>query len=321
MKHLPALRHPAVRDLAWAIFSPALVTRFSFHPSGSGIENFQPILSGQRSSWLTALDRNPDPLLQSLSDLKSTRLGIYFEALWRYFIATDPQLELLAANVPVSESGKTLGEFDLIIFDRTRGEHLHIELATKYYLRVEGYSGNAAEALSDWLGPNSRDRLNLKVDRLLTHQVTLSGRPQARKLLRDLNVHKLTRAVALKGCLFYPQVNAGALSIPPDELNPHHPRGHWLRHNDLHTIIDSADYWHVLERPRWLSPALLADENLTGLLDRPALEKFILDYFSQPHARPQMLCAMQKCREGMVECARYMVTQTAWPELPGPDNR
>lgn len=278
--------------------------------------SFQPTLTASRGRQLSALDRDPAPLLQSLSGLKSTRLGIYFEALWRFFIETDPQLELKAANVPIAAAGKTLGEFDLIIFDRDRGNHLHIELASKYYLKANTPFQMTGGPLSGWLGPNTRDRLDLKVDRLLRHQVRLSERPEAAGILRELEIRKLEKAVVLKGCLFYPQAEASEVFTPAAELNPEHPHGRWLHHTDIHAVIDCDDYWHLLERPRWLSPALFSTKNHPALLDRTALRSHLQHYFSQPAARPQMLCAMTELNNYWVERARYMITPDTWPDQP-----
>ena len=81
MHLIPTLKNQTVRDLAWSCFGPNLVDDFA-PLGGTGQESCQLELTAERQQWLLALDKNPAELLQQLSVLKSTRVGIYFEALW-----------------------------------------------------------------------------------------------------------------------------------------------------------------------------------------------------------------------------------------------
>ena len=57
---------------------------------------------------------------------------MYYERLWQYALCQAPDLQLIAANLPIRQNGSTLGELDLLFCD-DQGVH-HLELAIKLYL-------------------------------------------------------------------------------------------------------------------------------------------------------------------------------------------
>ena len=113
-------RTPAVRDLAWACFSPPLLHNDQLLADPGGLTNCYLELTPQRRDWLAALDRDPSALLEHLAVNAPRRLGLYFERLWHFFLQADPAVELLAHNLPVRDGGVTLGEFDCLYYCRRR---------------------------------------------------------------------------------------------------------------------------------------------------------------------------------------------------------
>lgn len=318
MKHLQSLTDPTVRDLAWAVFAPSLISDFSFHPQGAGVEDFAAELSAARWRWLQSLDRDPTPLAAYLQTLRSTRLGVYFEALWRFFVHHDPQFELVAANLPVADHGKTVGEFDILLFDHERGQHTHLELATKYYLNTQAQDafGNDAafSRLDSWLGPNCRDRLDLKLSHLLSHQIRLSEHPLARRALDELAIGKPVKRIALRGCLFYPaQIPARIDRCQP--LSPQHQRATWHPVSRLDSLTQDSDHWLILERQRWLSPARcdLQKPAQQILLTATSLKQALAEHFSGERGLPLMVCSMREIAGILLEDKRYMITAANWP--------
>ena len=116
MQKIPYLKNKVVRDLAWSCFGPNLIDTFlptqrqKSLPSG-GIESLELDLTNGRIQWLLELDQNPESIFIHLSHLKSSRLGLYFEVLWHFFLRHDSQLELMAHNIPIRSDKRTLGEF------------------------------------------------------------------------------------------------------------------------------------------------------------------------------------------------------------------
>ena len=130
-----------VRDLAWACFSPPLLLSPGLAQPEEAVSNCGLGLTDARRSWLERLDRDARPLLEHLARRRGSRLGIYFEQLWHFFLTEDPAVDLVAHNLPVRADGRTIGEFDCLYYCRERRRHVHLELAVKYYL---GYQCAAA---------------------------------------------------------------------------------------------------------------------------------------------------------------------------------
>src|SRR5690606_32898773 len=132
--------------------------------------------------WLADLDRDPRPLLEALADRHSSRLGLYFESLWKFYIEQHPDWELLGHNLQIGSAGRTRGAFDFLC--RYRDEYWHLELAMKLYLGLKDSLDPGA--WHQWWGPNCNDRLDIKLNHLTQRQLTLSTDPQGREALDTL---------------------------------------------------------------------------------------------------------------------------------------
>ena len=170
---LDELKHPQVRDLAWAIGSPHLVDQADQvlrhqAPSLTSLgEDDSPLRSTSSVEWtslhitptltpqaelvrctpaLLALDHDPGHLLDSLAAQRANyprvRLGVYFEHLITYWLSAlvgaDPLYRELQIYEPQARGVKTLGALDLVgKFDQDQATWTHIEVATKFYLERE----------------------------------------------------------------------------------------------------------------------------------------------------------------------------------------
>lgn len=297
-----------MRDLAWACFSPVLLNTGPLAQDKHSVVDCAPALTPARRQWLDALDRRPEALLEHLSHGKSRRLGIYFEQLWHFFLDQDSAFELLAHNLAVRDQGRTIGEFDLIYWCHERRRHFHLELAVKFFLswRRQTTDGRASH-WDEWLGPNSRDRLDLKLGQLLERQARLGEHPAARAVVAGLGIADLAREVAIKGYLFQ------ALEDPlpaPVGFAPGNPLQQWLRLRSL------ADYLEALEATRftlvpkalWLTPVVPGEQ--TETFNRSTLrEKLQSLHLANPRAR--LVAAVG---DGGDEIRRFFVTPDDWPD-------
>jgi len=261
-------------------------------------------LTPARQSWLERLDRDASPLLAHLAANPARRLGLYFESLWHFFLRENPETELIASNLPVHDAGRTLGEFDVIYFCHRRGAHFHLELAVKYYLGVrEPLPGMTAAPA--WVGPDARDRLDIKLPHMLERQSALARHPAARTVLKELGIAQPASEVVLRGYLFQP---AGQALPLPHGHNPHSTSGHWtaLSGLDRCTAGDGVRYL-PLQRLRWLAPALLTAADRP--LEAAALTRHLAERFAAG-ARPVLVAALNEAGE---ETSRFFVVPDAWP--------
>lgn len=257
LAHLPCqLRHASVRDLAWTLLSPALMQ------PPPGAQRHPLAASGwadhphQLEHWLRRLDDAPQALDHWLAQRGSRRLGLYYERLWQFALAQAPGIELLASNLPIRQGGRTLGELDVVLRDRT-GVH-HLELAIKLYL---GPEQGAGEDVGQWLGPGCHDRLGAKLAHLVGHQLPMAVQPQSQAALAALGIGAVRSHLWLGGYLFHPWPAGCAW---PDGAAADHLRGQWLRRQDWARFAASrpAGHWQPLARERWLAPARVGEQAL-----------------------------------------------------------
>lgn len=265
-------------------------------------------LTSERRQWLDSLDLDPATLLAYLSMRPTHRLGVYFEQLWHFFLQHDPDIELLAHNLPVHAEGRTLGEFDCIYYSKQRDCHVHLELAVKYFLGLPRSSGSITSAnAQEWLGPDQRDRLATKLDQLLHRQILLGDAPAAKEILQNLGVDALTREIALKGYLFQPQCDAPP---PPPGFNRACNLSYWITYDEVaaHNATLTAAAFAILPKMRWLSPAHCKQSGES--LSQAELLLRITQLLENDHY-PLLIAALDSNGE---ESSRFFVTPGHWPD-------
>lgn len=302
-------RHQAVRDLAWSCFSTPLMRALP----QTQASQLRPELDDASLIWLRALDRDPESLHKALAKRHSTRLGLYFEALWQFYLDQHPDWELLCHNLQVSAEGQTLGAFDFLC--RYRDQYWHLEAAVKLYLGVADTQGRCSN-WNQWWGPKCNDRLDIKLERLAQHQLQLGDLPEGRARLNQLADPGIVwhKGLILRGYFFYPADSLPGIDDPTD-CQPEHLRGQWWPLDEfLKRNLDAQ--WRILPRGEWLSgavveqsEALLSDENLREQLRRQVgLEN-----------RPQLLAKMAPKGAIWTEQERLFVVPNDWPDCYSPN--
>jgi hypothetical protein len=175
------------------------------------------------------------------------RVGYYFESLVGYWLQQITGWQLIASDHPVRQEKRTLGAYDFIVRnDQDRVEHW--EVAVKFYLR----RGEHAE-WSHWVGPNQRDRLDKKVNRMRDHQLVLARRDVGQAALEELGVSKVHQQVALlKGAFFteWGSSPAGPAGSRSDA------EGRWADASRLSELAHAfpESHWVRRDKPFWLAP-------------------------------------------------------------------
>ena len=302
---LEPLRDSAVRDLTWLLLSADLLRPHP--PTGALAEPFDTPQELQATlAWLRALDAAPQPLHEDLAVTRITRLGRYAERLLGFFLQHGPATQLIAAGVPLRHAGRTLGECDFLV--RTRqGARLHWELAVKCYLHAGDAHGGDTPRLADYVGPNLKDRFDLKLAHLLDHQLPLSAREE---FASTGYAGAWTPQMFVKGWLFY---RHGEAPVDPAELDPAHGRGWWVTRRDWPAFAAAhAHRWRALPRLEWLAPRY---QTQGGAHDACYLDANALAAQTSLQLGPTMVAAFIDDNAGhLLERSRGFIVPDDWPE-------
>ena len=225
-----------LRHLQWLCQAPPLINS----ELTLDVPNYVP---ADLNSTLERLTLAPAQVM-SYVDPVTRRLGHYFEHLYHLLLEQVLGWQVLARNLPIRmATGQTLGELDFIVRNPHSGQVEHHEIAVKFYLGLPapGYPLR-------WYGPDTRDRLDRKVNRLLRHQATLCQRQETLASLAAMAIPApACRRVFMPGYLFYPQ---GQFLLSPEGINPTHERGDWQR-LDSDTPLPGS-HWVMLSKTDWL---------------------------------------------------------------------
>lgn len=277
-----------------------------------GIDNCALDLTDARRDWLYQLDQQPAPLKTWLERSPTRRLGLYFEALWQFFLETDPLVDLVAHNLPVRANGRTLGEFDCLYYCHERQRHVHLELAVKYFLGIDDETTTGPSQWQQWWGPNSVDRLDRKISHLMNKQIQLGQRPEATAILAELGIIDPALEVEIRGYLFRKK---GSTLPSPIGYNLQQPLAQWLFHSEVaeHLATSHSARFAALPRLLWLSAARARDNRCLNNGDMLTA----LDAHFSANARPQLLAAFD---DSGLESERFFVVPDDWPSLGSADS-
>ncbi|MFT4068278.1 DUF1853 family protein [Paraburkholderia sp.] len=302
------LRDPAVRDLAWLLLSPDLLRPQL--PMGALANPFDtPQELPATIDWLYALDAVPEPLHRDLAATRITRLGRYAERLLGWFLQHGPAARLIAAGVPLRHAGVTLGECDFLVQSR-QGARLHWELAVKCYLHAGNAGDSATGRLADYVGPNLKDRFDLKLAHLLNHQLPLSARDE---FASTGYAGTWTPQMFVKGWLFY---RHGDTPQDPVELDPAHGRGWWATRGDWPAFaLAHANRWRALPRLEWLAPrSTTVQREQPEAADASYVDALMLAAQISDQHGPVMVAAFAEDDAGhLIERSRGFIVPDEWP--------
>ena len=296
------VQHPQLRGLIWAVTSPSLIK-----PLPAWTKAYDYVPTHETLQRLEHTD--PQLLEQHLASRETRFLGSYFEALWEFFFVHHPRFTVVAKNLQVRDAHHTFGEFDFIVFDTEANKHLHLELAIKFYL---GFTKTNTHPYTDgehlWIGPQARDRLDIKIARVLEHQLTLHQQPLAQQQLRALGVEAVEPQMLIKGYLFQPQFQS-ALPLP-DYVVETAEHAQWISLDQLATVLDDQNPWHLLHKRHWPAPPYA--ENLDNPLSAGELGKQLSCIINQEN-RPYLIVQSDSGSLSRRVLKRYFVTPLGWP--------
>ena len=229
-------RHPFVRDLAFVLSCPDVLTRWldasphqnthHVHVHDADFWRTQYRVYQSRLEEMDTTSAYQDLTRYLMSRPSPSRLGFHFEGLLSFWLSDGYRLglhsyEMLASNVQLYRGKQTIGELDIILRNHATDEVEHWELAIKFFM------GSTPFTPDNWVGINSRDNLERKMTHMQTKQfnsVWIDTKDHGR-----LRIDK--RFAIIKGRFFLPY--ACTDFVRPDWMTADFPLHRWYeRDND-----------------------------------------------------------------------------------------
>ncbi|MEF1256152.1 MULTISPECIES: DUF1853 family protein [unclassified Vibrio] len=187
------------------------------------------------------------PPLEASEYRGNPRLGFLYQYLCTELLKHSGHYQLEAEEIQVNQpSGQTLGAIDLILSNTIEQRLEHWEVAIKFYLLHQG----------TWYGPNAHDQLDIKLNRMLSHQLKMSARPEF--LTQYPQYEDLSEHLLLQGRLY---INP----FSPEEV-PQQCLGYRLNHSQISGYWCYQSQWeqigeplYPLEKPQWATGTDLFD--------------------------------------------------------------
>lgn len=130
-------------------------------------------------------------------------LGKRVESFFELVLKHTGNYEILAQNIQIQKEKITLGEIDFLLKDLILDRFYHIEKIYKFYV----YDPSFENEMQRWIGPNRKDSLLQKIEKLKKRQLPLLFNPETASLLSqfDLQPKNLEQQVCFKANLFIPK--------------------------------------------------------------------------------------------------------------------
>lgn len=180
----------------------------------------------------------------------NTRLGFVYQELCKRLFTQHPDYEILAEEIQIFKGKQTLGAIDFLLKHQNQIEHW--EVAIKFYLLKDGL----------WYGPDSRDRLDIKLHRMLTHQLNMSMKEEFHERFPHLT--SISPKMFIQGRLY---TNPFENEVVPDQclsyqLNNSVIIGHWCFQHQLPLIKEPL---YKLQKLDWITGTQQQQDKLTSL--------------------------------------------------------
>ena len=231
-----------------------IMNKNKFHNQFQGFLKMPNLFSGSQIFDIPSFETPIlKPLDDSILDLQQLKKHKYLGKRAEYFMLA--YLNQFNHYQPVyhslqiqTDKSTTLGELDFLFFDETRKEWIHLELVCKFYVFTDE---SETDNLEDWIGPNLKDRLGFKIQKLKTHQLQICKQDEAQQLLKTLNIDaiKVKSQICYKAKLFLPE---NLLGFKPSLVNPNCIKGKYYHFEKFKAFKYSSDLFYIPEKVDWL---------------------------------------------------------------------
>ncbi|EZH74124.1 hypothetical protein ATO12_14720 [Aquimarina atlantica] len=181
-------------------------------------------------------------------------LGKRIEFFFEYCITNTDRYEIIAKNIQVYQDKITIGELDFLVQDHSGNKTLHIEVVYKFYL----YDPLLEGELQQWIGPNRKDTLLQKIEKLKTKQLPLLYREETLSILENLHIDpkSIHQCVCYMANLFVP------LSMKKELfpiVNNQSIIGFWISLKDFTSEQYGSSLFNIPKKKDWVTDPKYGD--------------------------------------------------------------
>jgi hypothetical protein len=182
------------------------------------------------------------------NDRPSHKIGRIAERILKAYFEQNSKYELLLQNLVIKKDNTTIGELDFMVRDLLSNRLLHIELACKFYL----YDAQEGVGRKGWIGPNRKDKLHEKWDRIVKHQLPLLYHEDTLAMLKShgIETHSIQQSTCFKAYLFTP---IGEAIDPLNHcVNANAWHGFHIPYKSIHQHINGSQQVALIPKPDWI---------------------------------------------------------------------
>ena len=172
------------------------------------------------------------------------RLGKYIERFVSFELAQNSSIKIISENIQIQKEKITLGELDCIILKDEKP--IHLEIIYKFYV----YDATiGATEIEHFIGPNRKDSLLEKLNKLKEKQLPLLYSNECEKYLNSIHLtsKNIEQQVYFKAQLFVPFSNK---NVELSKINKACIVGYYINKTELLQFFDCK--FHIPNKKDWL---------------------------------------------------------------------
>ncbi|QKX06228.1 DUF1853 family protein [Aquimarina sp. TRL1] len=191
----------------------------------------------------------PPPTATTLVIPPNEVLGKRVEQLFEYYISCHPHYTLIAKNIQVFRQKITIGELDFLLLDTHTDTVLHVELVYKFY--IYDTTVRHSHPLANWIGPNRKDALLEKTEKLLQKQLPLLYKEETRNHFISLGIDpSMIRQQVCYFAQLFPPLSAPSYSSP--YIHPDAIQGHWISYPTFLSAAYHHASYYIPSKKDWI---------------------------------------------------------------------
>ncbi len=178
---------------------------------------------------------------------KNIRLGHQMEYVFEQLIVHSNRYKILAHNVPIKDSDRTIGEIDFILQDSETEAIIHVELTYKFYL----IDHEIVDPIHSLVGPNRRDSFFAKTEKIRNKQFPLLHSKHGVQVLEGIGLshEEIVHKTCFKAQLFSPY---RSITHKIEPLNDGCICGYWLSIQDFKAVCFKSLEFYVPSKSEWV---------------------------------------------------------------------